>query len=652
MSPNTKTPLLENGTILNGKWEILEHIATGGKGEVYCARQTNLNREVVVKTVSTEYLAEFGDDLAEVETEIQRFHREASAMAQIRHPYVVQVYDQDSATIVKNGEEITVQYVVMEYVPGNRTLRQTMPLEGFKERERDLRKWIRTYFLPMFDGLETVHAVGIVHRDMKPENVLLDGATPKITDFGIAGGPLWSHLTKSHHVEGTITYMAPEQFMDLGEADGRADVYALGKMLYEAVEGKMVDSKTACPLRGVCLSNPSTPFLKELDLIIQQATAEDKEKRIPSVGSLREALESFLEKAEASDRPLLKGFSRKEKIFIVALIAFFIGLVIVSNILHHYYMLDEEEASMHHSATGSMHGPAIKNKGQGASTLETKFSGPVLLGKDGSTMRLVPAGEVTISDLQGRTHGPPLKVSQFYMDETEVTNADYVEFLNQVLPKLTVKDGVVRNNGHIWLFLGPVYGGYEPIIFRDGIFLLREDSFASYPIVRVTGYGAAAYARFYGKRLPTESQWLQAIMQGKDNSGHSTKSVSTPETSQLEKDMEAWVEAYGSPDQVPENGSKLTASQIPYPVSKFGPDKLGIRGLEENVSEWGLRSLGRLKKAGTKDEYVVLGGLRGDLVLDSTLVPGVPQDPSNAFQDVGFRCVVAANIKSLRSAAP
>jgi serine/threonine-protein kinase len=107
-------PLLNNGTILNGKWEILEHLSTGGKGEVYRARQTNLEREVVVKTVSVEYLAEFGDDQEEVDTEIQRFHREALAMAQIRHPYVLQVYDQDAATIEKNGDAVTVQYVVME----------------------------------------------------------------------------------------------------------------------------------------------------------------------------------------------------------------------------------------------------------------------------------------------------------------------------------------------------------------------------------------------------------------------------------------------------------------------------------------------------------------------------------------------------------
>ena len=141
-------------------------------------------------------------------------------------------------------------------------------------------------------GLEYAHKQGVVHRDIKPGNImLLKDGTLRITDFGIAGGPRWAQLTRSHHVEGTITYMAPEQFMDLGETDPRADVYALGKILYEAVEGKMVDSKTACPLKGVCLSNPSTPFLKGLDVIVQEATAEDLKQRTSSVKALQETLE-------------------------------------------------------------------------------------------------------------------------------------------------------------------------------------------------------------------------------------------------------------------------------------------------------------------------------------------------------------------------
>ena len=278
---------------------------------MYLASQHNLERLVVVKTISMDYLREFGDDEEEVQTEIERFHREATAMAQVRHPYVVQVYDQDTAEVVVNGETFTVHYVVMEYVPG-RTLRKTIPYDGLKDSEIKIRSWIKQYFLSILEGLETVHALGIVHRDIKPENVLLDGNIPKLTDFGIAGAAYWPNLTKSHHVEGTIAYMAPEQFMDLGLTDVRGDVYALGKILYESVQGTMIDSKKACPLKGVCLPNPTTPFMKALDLIIQKATAEDRDRRLPSVTVFREELQKVLYDAEAAERPLLRSLHRKQ----------------------------------------------------------------------------------------------------------------------------------------------------------------------------------------------------------------------------------------------------------------------------------------------------------------------------------------------------
>jgi serine/threonine protein kinase len=643
MSSKTKTTLLADGTILNGKWEILEHIATGGKGEVYRAQQTNLDREVVLKIVSTDYLAELEDDQKEVETEIERFHREALAMAQVRHPYVAQVYDQDVATISKNGKEATIRYVVMEYVPGGRTLRDTMPLEGYKDRERELRQWIRMYFLPMFNGLETVHALGIVHRDMKPENVLLDGSTPKIIDFGIAGGGQWTRLTKSHHVEGTIPYMAPEQFMDLGETDARADVYALGKILYEAVEGKMVDHKTSCPLKGVCLSNPSTPFLKELDLVIQESTAEDREKRTPSVKVLREALERLLEKAEAAEQPLLRGLRRKQIIAILVVLLIFVA---VSNVYHHFFMLREESQSRLEGTAGPQ---SASNQPQKVSpSVGTAKKVPLsstILGKDGATTRLVPGGKFTVSEFGESNAAKAVDVQSFYLDQTEVTNAQFVEFLNQVLPRLRVKGGVVEGNGRIWLFLGSVYEGYEPIVFRDGRFMLKDSSSAPYPVVRVTVYGASAYAQFYGCRLPTEQEWLNAIRQGgKSSADLSPKSrwPSTPSTD-LETEMQGWLEAYRPRDQakrLDDLSVSPSASLVPHPVTTFAPDANGIRDLNQNVSEWGLRPAGTGKDK-EQAEYVILGGLRGSTLRGSVLIPGLPQDASAAFGDVGFRCAAS-----------
>jgi eukaryotic-like serine/threonine-protein kinase len=329
-SPNT-APLLETGFVLNGKWEIVEHIATGGKGEVYRARQINLERDVVVKTISAEYLAELGNDDDEIRTETERFRREALAMARVRHRHVVQVYDQGSDVFVKNGSTVTVCYLVMEYIPGV-TLRSTMPEQGFGADERTIRDWIRRYFIPILDGLETVHELEMVHRDIKPENVLLDGSTPKITDFGIAGSVRWQGLTKTHHVEGTISYMAPEQFMDLPESDVRGDVYALGKMLYEAVSGRMKDSRSACLLKSACLESPETSFLRELDRIVRQATHEDKDSRIPSVDALRQSLAELL--SEACDRKqssnILSWFalSRIQRDIVIGSAAVLVGFIV------------------------------------------------------------------------------------------------------------------------------------------------------------------------------------------------------------------------------------------------------------------------------------------------------------------------------------
>ncbi|MBI5572135.1 MAG: protein kinase [Desulfomonile tiedjei] len=640
MSPGAKTPLFENGTILNGKWEILEHIATGGKGEVYRARQATLDRDVVVKTVSLEYLAEFEDDPEEVETEIKRFHREALAMAQVRHPYVVRVYDEDSTQIAKDGVARTVHYVVMEYVPGP-TLRSTMPECGFGTDERAARAWIHDCFLPVLDGIEPIHEMGIIHRDIKPENVIMDGTTPKITDFGIAGGRVWPELTRSHHVEGTILYMAPEQFTDLAESDARVDVYALGKILYEVMCGRMVDSKTACPLRSVCLAEALTPFSKGLDAIVRQATAEDKDQRTPSVKALREALLRLLEAAEAAERPLLKGLHRKQKRFIIAAIALLALVIIASNIVHHYYMLHEMPASPPVAAPAE-----LQNPGEGHTTIpghlpEQGAPTAKIIGKDNVLMHLVPSGEVKLPEYFGAQAGKPFEVLSFYLDETKVTNYKFVEFLNKALSKVIVKEGVVLGEGRPWLFLGPVYGGYDPIVYRDGRFALKDVAFASYPVVRVTGYGALAYAEFYGERLPTELEWLHAASKP-DGGGRSSSEHGAPsprQRSALEQEMEGWISGYGSGNEI-SGGSTVAPgpSLIPHPVTTFEPNQYGIRGLWANVSEWGLRK--GLSEASSAPEYVVLGGLRGSMLLGETLITGVAQEPSGAFRDVGFRCAL------------
>ncbi len=312
MNEDSKKPLLEKGIVLNGKWKIIDHLASGGKGEVYRARQVNLDRIVAVKIVSAELLASFGEDEEEIQTEMERFRREVLTMARIRHPNILQVYDQDQDVISKDGKELKVDYIVMEYIPGP-TLRTTIPHEGFKNDERQLRKWIREYLFPVLDGVDTIHRLGIIHRDLKPENVLLDEFTPKIADFGLAGGPFWQPVTRSHHMDGTIPYMSREQIMDFGETDARADVYALGKMLYEAVIGKM-GKDTTFPFKTARLPNPDSPFLKKLDRIIQQATADSKSKRFSAVKVFRKELVECVGATEDIYLQFVRERTRKRRV--------------------------------------------------------------------------------------------------------------------------------------------------------------------------------------------------------------------------------------------------------------------------------------------------------------------------------------------------
>ena len=299
---NAINTILNTGMILDDRYVILEFIGRGGMGEVYRAHQLNLNRDVAIKIISQEWLESLEDDEEEIECALDRFQREVEVMAQVRHPNVVQIYDYGSASIQKDGEELVVKYIAMEYIPGA-TLRFTMSEEGFSPEEDDLKTWLIDYFLPVLDGVQAMHNLGIVHRDLKPGNVLLDGNTPKIADFGLARSCHMRPVTRSMDVKGSPLYMSPEHFLDLKRTDPRADIYSLGKILFEAIDGKI--SSETIPFRMVNLSNLDSPFLQALNRIISTATAEDREERLESVkifsDALLEAIESLRDKQVPDD---------------------------------------------------------------------------------------------------------------------------------------------------------------------------------------------------------------------------------------------------------------------------------------------------------------------------------------------------------------
>ena len=171
---NDQGKIFSAGDLIQDKWVILEFIGKGAFGEVYRAHQLNLQRDVAIKVVSQDWLKSTLEDDEEIDIALQRFRREVHAMARIRHPNVLQVFDNGSMEIKKNGNGYLVEFIVMEYIPGD-TLRFTMSEEGFYPETDLLKEWIENYYFPLLNGVKAIHGLDMVHRDLKPENILMDG---------------------------------------------------------------------------------------------------------------------------------------------------------------------------------------------------------------------------------------------------------------------------------------------------------------------------------------------------------------------------------------------------------------------------------------------------------------------------------------------
>ncbi len=536
--------LLAPGQVLGGRWEVLEHIATGGKGEVYRARQPKLEREVAIKVVSRELLEAYEGDEEEIAAELERFRREVLAMAATRHANVLQVYDFEQAQIPAGDGQRSIDYIVMEYIPGD-TLAATIPDQGLAGDEKALRSWISKYFLPVLEGVEHIHAQGIVHRDLKPSNVMLDGQVPKISDFGLVAGGQWQPVTRSHHVIGTLAYMAPEQYMELDQADHRADIYSLGKILYNAAVG-ILGKETMKPLQAVSLPRTDSPFLKALDRVIRRATAEDPAQRYASVSQMQSELLK-LPGLEPS-----AGVGRG-KLGLALGLAGLLALLLAWGVWYHF---------QNRSPQPSL--PAPRPTPTAAAI--AKAPAPEIRGQDGATLRLVPGGKAPDGT----------RVGAFYLDATAVTNHQFVEFLKAVKERLVVVDGVVKGGGKPWLLLGEVRKGVEPIVYSGGRFRIKDSTLAAHPVLRVTAYGAAAYAAHHGRRLPTPAELARAAASPPRDSLPPAPAVAPDTMASMHAAME----------QPPSRSAPAGEEPAYLPVTQYPPNRLGIRGLDSHMGTW------------------------------------------------------------------
>jgi len=270
-----------------GQYEILGELGEGAMGKVYKAVQPSLNRVVAIKVLPSEFL----DDAKRVE----RFNREAQAVALINHANVVQIIDKD--------EEDDHLYFVMEYVPG-------MSLDELMQRRRLSLREALIVIKAVSKGLEAAHAKSVVHRDLNPRNILIndDLSTVKVADFGISRVETISRshgtLSTSEISMGTLHYIAPEQATDMVGADHRADIYSLGVLLYEMLTGRVPVGRFNLP------SQLNTEVPSGIDPIVLKCLSADPDERYPSAGALITDLRKLEDRLRLGLAQDLSGISK------------------------------------------------------------------------------------------------------------------------------------------------------------------------------------------------------------------------------------------------------------------------------------------------------------------------------------------------------
>ena len=269
-----------------GRYQIRGVLGKGAMGLVYDGHDATLKRRVAIKTILTR-----GLDESTVRHYEKRFQREVRAVARLNHPHIVQVYD--------FGTEGDLAYIVMEYIEGKELKDYLDAKEPF-----DLGTIFRL-MSELLDALEFAHEAGVIHRDVKPANLMLDaGRKVKLTDFGVAriidpGGES-ADMTRAGAIIGTPSYMSPEQIQG-APVDRRTDIFSAGVLFYQLITGKKPFEGTGYPLaKQIVQDEPALPSTlveipATIDRVVARALAKAPEHRYPSARAFAEALKRVRE---------------------------------------------------------------------------------------------------------------------------------------------------------------------------------------------------------------------------------------------------------------------------------------------------------------------------------------------------------------------
>lgn len=283
--------MLSKGQKVNERYEIVKSIGEGGMANVYLAEDKILERKVAVKVLR--------GDLSADDKFIRRFEREAQSVSNLSHPNIVEVYDV--------GVEDNNHYIVMEYIEG-KTLKQLL-----KKRETLTLTEVIDIMTQLTDGIAHAHESYIVHRDIKPQNVMIeDNGLIKITDFGIAMALNATQLTQTNSVMGSVHYLPPEQASGKG-ATIKSDIYSLGILMYELLTGNVPfkgDNAVEIALKhmkdkipSIRKQNPAIP--QSVENILLKAAAKNPRNRYESAKDMHEDFIHCLDEEHTNDKKIV-----------------------------------------------------------------------------------------------------------------------------------------------------------------------------------------------------------------------------------------------------------------------------------------------------------------------------------------------------------
>jgi eukaryotic-like serine/threonine-protein kinase len=556
------------GQTVGGRYKIEALLGQGGMSSVYRASDPNLHRTVAIKLIHPH--------LSSDPEFVRRFEQEAAAVAQLRHPNIIQAYD--------FNREGDLLYMVLEHVPGE-TLQMKLKALHSAGQRLPMAEAVRIMAL-ICDAVAYAHQRGMIHRDLKPANVMLNpDGQPILMDFGVAKMLGGQQHTATGAVVGTATYMSPEQARG-DKLDERTDLYSLGVVLFEMVAGRPPfegDSGMTVMLKHLSEPPPDLRQLnqdvpEDLAAIIQKALAKNPGERFQTAAEMAAALRR------------------------VAAVHFGTAATLVPpSVAMASQATVPSSAAAPRSATTTAIGarPAVARKGVpvtlfvglgavvliillGGGYALTRFLGNRTSLPSPKGMVYIPEGAYQVGVLDPDDQHASLqqvKLKEYWIDQYEVTNAEYAQFVKKT-------------------------GKPSPANWSGGTFPAGQDK---RPVQGMTWDQAAAYCEWVNKRLPTEAEWEVAARGSEGNLypwGNNANTV-----------------------QLPENET--------YPVGsiKANRSRYGVFDMAGNVWEW----VGDPYAAVPEGVRILRGGSYGFLKDMAYRLIGDPSVPT-MYASAGFRC--------------